>query len=312
MKQLLKLTLLLLAILLPATATAQHFNVGDIQYTITSDSTVKVSGQTYWDFHNNIINEDYSEDPYYQYNIIIPNHVTFNNVDYMVTEIGDSAFYCRPLYEMDDETKIYIDYDVSIPETVTSIEANAFGGEFGVVNVYCHSLIPPIMNDIIDHDHNCFFLYVPFEAYALYKDVNNNNRCFNDVFIINGERSSKPVYREKFLYQPLAGPYGCDVKIYPSENSVVYVRETYNYTGAYNHIVMSEWNRYESRDSICFHYEVYYDGGGRPDGWEVEFYAVEEGKNPSFRTTCGDLYGFDFRWFESFDFMFSTFFGYYI
>lgn len=303
MKQLLKLTLLLLAILLPTSATAYDFQVDNIQYTKTSGSTVKVSGQTYWDIHDNIIDHVYSEDPYHKYNITIPNHVTYNNVNYMVTEIGDSAFYCRPLYEEEDETVIFIDYDVSIPETVVSIGNNAFGGEFGIANVYCSAMTPPIMNAIVDQNHHdSFFLYVPFEAYALYKELNDNLKLFNAIYIINGEKSSKPVYREKFLYQPLAGPYGCDVKIYPSENSVVYVRETYNYTGAYNHIVMSEWNRYESRDSIRFHYEVNYDGGARPDGWEVEFYAVEDGKNPSLTTRCGSLFDFDYKCPASYDF----------
>lgn len=306
MKQLLKLSLLLLALLLPATAMAYDFQVGKIQYTITSGSTVKVSGQTYWDIHDNIIDHVSSEDPYYKYNITIPNHVTYNNVNYMVTEIGDSAFYCGPLYEEEDETKIFIDYDVSIPETVTFIGLNAFGGEFGIANVYCSAMTPPIMNAIVDQNHqNNFFLYVPFEAYTLYKELNDNLELFNAVYIINGERTSKPAYIERPLYQPVSlldGPYGFDIKIYPSDNSVVYVRENYNCTGLLNHIVMGEWNRYESSDSICFHYEVYYDGGGRPDGWEVEFYAVEEGKNPSLTTSCGSLYGLDFKCPASYDF----------
>ncbi|MBQ3364073.1 MAG: SUMF1/EgtB/PvdO family nonheme iron enzyme [Muribaculaceae bacterium] len=306
----LKALLLLMLLCLSNKAFAYDFEENKLQYTITSDSTVKVSGQTYWDINaNEIIYYSYNDevDYFVSYDIVIPGHISYNNMEYAVTEIGDSVFYCATIYYSNvcADPSVNIDYNITIPETVTLIGYKAFGGVFGDVNVYCHAITPPMMNDIVDNGR--IFIYVPSESYTLYKEENNQNHFFREVYTINGERSSKPTYKEEFLSQPCDysdGPYGCAVKIYPSENSVVYVREINNYTGMASecdYISIEEWKRYENRDSIYFFFYEQ-DAGSRPDGWVIEFYAVEEGKNPSLITGCGYLYGFDFRFEESFDF----------
>ena len=62
------------------------------------------------------------------------------------------------------------------------------------------------------------------EAYSRYQELNAQNHYFDSIFITNGEESSTPIYVEEYLYQPIydvsfAGPYGCAVKIFPTDNS---------------------------------------------------------------------------------------------
>ena len=104
MKTIHKLTLLLLAAILPAIAPAHDFEVGKFQYTITSDTTVKVSSHNYW--YEHIIDID------------IPSHVNYNSINYTITEIGDSAFF--------DEYCNLSCICITIPETVTTIGHKAF------------------------------------------------------------------------------------------------------------------------------------------------------------------------------------------
>ena len=93
----LRATLLLFALLLPASATAYDIEVDGIFYSITSDTTVKVTYET----------ENYNS---YSGNVVIPETVTNNGASYTVTEIGDKAFYsCTNLIT------------VSMPNTITSI-----------------------------------------------------------------------------------------------------------------------------------------------------------------------------------------------
>lgn len=124
------------------------FEVDNIIYTIVSDTTVKVSGPSVWDV------EGYG--PYVEegevdlvrnfLDFIIPNHVTYNSKDYTVTEIGDWAFYYTGTeydYYYDDEGYLAINYNITVPETVTLIGVNAFGGTVGMVNVICQAKTPP-------------------------------------------------------------------------------------------------------------------------------------------------------------------------
>ncbi len=102
MKNFIKTTLLLLALLLPATAVAYDFEVDGLYYNITGTSTVEVASA-----------KRYSADV--SLDVAIPAAVTHNGTTYSVTAIGNHAFYdCYSL------TK------VTIPSSVTAIGLQAF------------------------------------------------------------------------------------------------------------------------------------------------------------------------------------------
>ena len=114
MKNLITSTLLLLALLLPATATAYDFEVDGIYYNINGNEvTVTYKGNYESDYQN-----DYSG------NVIIPATVTYNGTTYSVTSIGYGAFYgCSGLI------------GVEIPNSVTSIGIMAFSRCTGLRSV---------------------------------------------------------------------------------------------------------------------------------------------------------------------------------
>jgi len=112
MKQILKLTLLLLALLLPATAHAHDFEVDGIYYRIDGDNATVTDADGNWQ------TPDYSGD------VTIPETVTYNGTTYSVTEIGYNAFeYCSGLTS------------ITIPNSVTTIGYSAFRGCTGLTSV---------------------------------------------------------------------------------------------------------------------------------------------------------------------------------
>ena len=123
MKQIHKLSLLLLVLLLPSTATANNtttydFKVDGIYYNITS-STNKTVEVTYIGY-----DEDYIIYSNYCGSVTIPKTVTNNGTTYSVTSIGNHAFSrCRGLTS------------VIIPESVTSIGSWAFNECRGLTSV---------------------------------------------------------------------------------------------------------------------------------------------------------------------------------
>ena len=126
MKQLIKTTLLLLALLLPALAMAHDFEVDGIYYKINgNEATVTFRGYNCSSFYNE-----------YSGPVVIPAAVTYNGTTYPVTSIGDAAFYtCTGLTNID------------IPNSVTSIGSNAFNTCTGLTNIDIPNSVTSIGSD---------------------------------------------------------------------------------------------------------------------------------------------------------------------
>ena len=107
MKSLIKTTLLLLALLLPATAAAYDFMVDGIYYNINGNEATVTSGRSQ-----------------YSGGVTIPAAVTYNGTTYSVTAIGERAF-----------ENCYRLTSVSIPNSVKTIERIALWGCRGLTSI---------------------------------------------------------------------------------------------------------------------------------------------------------------------------------
>ncbi len=124
MKHFPKLTLFLLALLLPATAYAYNFEVDGIYYNIDGNNAIVTDADNYW------------ETPDYSGDVTIPEIVTYNGTTYSVTAIGYSAFKgCSGLT------------NIVIPNSVTSIGSFAFSECSGLTNI----VIPNSVTSIGDY-----------------------------------------------------------------------------------------------------------------------------------------------------------------
>lgn len=117
MKHFYKLSLFLLALLLPATALAYDFEVDGIYYNINGNEVTVTSA------------------PYNSYlgSVTIPSTITYNGTTYSVTSIGNGAFSgCSGLTS------------ISIPNSVTSIGDWAFSGCSGLISIVIPSSVTSI------------------------------------------------------------------------------------------------------------------------------------------------------------------------
>ncbi len=126
MKHLFQLSLLLLALLLPTTATAHDFEVDGIYYKINGNEATMTYRGNYPDQYSN----EYSG------SVTIPATVTYNGTTYSVTSIGNSAFhYCRGLTS------------ITIPNSVTSIGNSAFSYCYGLTSITIPNSVTTIGNN---------------------------------------------------------------------------------------------------------------------------------------------------------------------
>lgn len=113
MKQFIKTTILLLAILLPSLANAYDFMVDGLCYNIINENEVKV---TYW---RSVATNNYNTATYYSdeidEDIVIPATVIYNDKEYIVKAVGWQAFQ-----------NCWFLKSVVIPNSVSVIEAYSF------------------------------------------------------------------------------------------------------------------------------------------------------------------------------------------
>ena len=125
MKQLFRFSLLLLALMLPASAVAYDFEVDGIYYNINGNEATVT---------NNGANGGYSG------SVVIPATVTYNGTTFSVTSIGGEAFcHCRGLRS------------VTIGNSVTSIGKYAFGGCYYLRSVTIPNSVTYIGRDAFDN-----------------------------------------------------------------------------------------------------------------------------------------------------------------
>ena len=149
--------LLLLLVLLPIVANAHDFEVDGIYYKISGkEVTVTYQG-------DNIYSSSYTGE------VIIPNTVYFDSINYLVSSIGQYAFsFCTGL------TKI------TIPSSITSIDDFSFWGCCNLNNVDIPYSVVSIGNNAFQACENLTNIFVPNSVNLIGKNAFEGTAWYNN------------------------------------------------------------------------------------------------------------------------------------
>ena len=165
--------LLLLVLLLTTIAThAYDFQSGDLYYNITSDTTVEVTYQKYWQEIWNSAN--------YQglTTATIPETVTYNGTTYSVTSIGDYTFdNCFSLTS------------VTIPNSVTNIGMSAFYGCSALTSITIPNFVTSIGNNAFSGCSALTSITIPNSVTSIGNNAFSGCSSFTSITIPNSVTS---------------------------------------------------------------------------------------------------------------------------
>ena len=113
-----KLILSIIALLGITQAWAYDCKVGDLCYNLNKNNHTATLTYSGWPYNNEYTGHYNASETLKDKDVVIPSTITYNDVEYTVTAIGEDAFY-------DCESSILMS-SVTIPSTVTSIGQYAF------------------------------------------------------------------------------------------------------------------------------------------------------------------------------------------
>ena len=142
------------------TFTAANDQGVNVTYMITGTNPNTVKTYGYWDDESNSAVTAVSSD--YQGSLIIPETVTYQDVTYTVTEIGDESF---DAYNLNLELT-----EVTLPSTITAIGYYAFDSSTSVTKMNVLATNPPTLADNSLYLSDNAILYVPEGCKTAYEN----------------------------------------------------------------------------------------------------------------------------------------------
>lgn len=196
MKKLIPIITLLLAVSMSAFAQEDTFEINGVEYHITSNNTVEVTGSAWFGGSELIIPEKVtcSGKEYTVTGIsdgVFPNNenITYVRIPATVKTIGNEAFdYCKNLtsctFEGQSKLKEIGNYaflatgltTIDIPANVETIGYFSFAYNPALQQVYMHSNNPSGYSSNAFDDCGDAVIYVPVESYETYKNQFPNNK----------------------------------------------------------------------------------------------------------------------------------------
>ena len=217
-----------LLLALPLVAVAEQVKIDGLWYDLWYEVIEKAQKAE-------VIN--YQDGINYSGNIVIPDKVTYNGVEYFVTSIGNEAFYdCSSLTDITIPNSVtsigreafyYCSSltDITIPNSVTSIGDEAFSGCKNLTDVYCNAKeVPSTKSDAFEGSNiEQATLHVPASAIDEYKAISPWN-SFGTITILSDEAQGIENHANTYtpiLVQIQAGSItltglsdGCSVSVY--------------------------------------------------------------------------------------------------